>query len=284
MRLYLLFCLCLGVVGASFAPVAHADGRLGRAKAAASAATSDDDSDDDDCDDEDDEGAVSGVGELIGRMIAAAISGDDGPPSAYAPYPYASALSPYLVPDSELQVAALQRDEGDVGLEMAAHSTRMQAWAGQVALAGGYFYGVGQSHLDLRLLTPSRWELNLRGAWLYEPAAREHAFLVDAGAGYRFVQAGPLLLRLLGAVQAFGDTQQSALGGSVGLGFDVFLGAPVVLSASASAGVVGSAGLLDARAQLGVMLSRVELFAAFQYLVIGPSNLSAPLLGARLWL
>ncbi|MEY4575721.1 MAG: hypothetical protein RL701_424 [Pseudomonadota bacterium] len=299
MRLFLAIGCCLSLVASSsLASLAHADGRLGRAKEAASG-SDDDDSDrsssggsgrhhghhsDDDDDDDDDTGVGAAFGELLARIIAAAIRGDGSPPAAYAPYPYASTLAPYLVPDSELQVAALQRDDGELDADMAAHSTRMQAWAGQVALAGGYFSGVGQSQLAVRVLTPSRWEINARGAWLYEPAARENAFLADAGAGLRLVQTGGFMLRLLGAVNAFGDGQRAAFGGSAGLGFDLFLGAPVVLSATASAGAVGSAGLLDARAQLGVMVSRVELFAAFQYLIIGPSNLSAPLLGARLWL
>ena len=57
---------------------------------------------------------------------------------------------------------------------------------------------------------------------------------------------------------------------------------PLVLSASLSGGVAESASLIDGRASTRLDVRRLELFAEFEYLHIGPSNLYTPLIGARL--
>jgi hypothetical protein len=206
------------------------------------------------------------------------------PSAAYAHYPYARPhvgyIQPGVAPLSELTAT----DAAPATEESAAPSSATQSWAGQVALAAGYFAGVAHSDLDMRLLTPTRLEVDVRGSMLYEPSARDAAVLWGASLGYRLLQWNFLMARLLGGVRYFGDGQAGEMGVDLGLGLDLFLGRPVVVSATLSGGNLGQALVADARIQVGVMLKRTELFAALEYLRIGPSNLSTPLIGARFWL
>jgi hypothetical protein len=206
------------------------------------------------------------------------------PSAAYARYPYAGPHVGFIQPgrDSGAELAA--SDDAPTVRDPTAPVVATQAWAGQVALAAGYFAGVAHSDIDLRLLTPGRLELGVRGSMLYEPSAGDAAMLWGASLGYRLIQWNFMMARLLGGVRYFGDSQAGEMGVDLGLGLDLFLGRPVVVSATLSGGNLGQALVADARVQVGVMLKRTELFAALQYLRIGSSNLSTPLIGARLWL
>lgn len=113
---------------------------------------------------------------------------------------------------------------------------------------------------------------------------RNYAVLAGATLGYRLADLHWLMLRMLFGARYFGDFHGGVGGVEAGLGFDLFIAKPIVLSASFTGGGVGSAGFLEARAQLGVMLSRLELFGGFSYLNIGGVNLHSPVLGVRLWL
>lgn len=151
-------------------------------------------------------------------------------------------------------------------------------------LEGGYLLGVSHSGLDARLLTPSLFELALRGTVLYEPALQDRAFLGAAELGLRVLSLRPLLVRLFASALYFEQGGYENSGGELGIGLDLFVGRPWVVTARASGAVLGDSVVSRARVQLGYLFTRYELFVAYEYLRIGSVNLSAPLIGTRLWL
>ncbi|HKU39520.1 MAG TPA: hypothetical protein VJR89_15280 [Polyangiales bacterium] len=202
------------------------------------------------------------------------------PAPAYAPYPYASPLAPYLL-DAELQVASTS-SALDVQLRRAHVAGR--PFAGQLSIDGGYLGGVAHSGMDARLLTPSPFELGARTALLYEPSARDYSLFGAAEVGLRFASLRVLSVRASVGPAWFGKPSEMLYGVELGLGLDVYLGRPWVLSARASGAMLGDLLCPQARLQLGYLFGRAEVFAAYEYLRVGSVDLSTPLFGTRIWL
>lgn len=218
-------------------------------------------------------------------VSADAVEDEEEPPSdpiAYAAYPYAIAAFPYLTPaDFDLGPEGVETPEQ---LERDFEAGPVQHWAGQIALSASYLHDVVHGDFDARLLTPLRVELSMHGTWLHEGANSDTAVLLSGALGYRLLQWHFLMARIFVGVQRFGGWVKAEAGPELGLGFDMFLVRPLVLSGDASAGAVGHAAALEARGRLGIMLGRIEVFAAAEYLRIGSSDLSSFGLGTRLWL
>lgn len=204
-------------------------------------------------------------------------------PQTYASYPYASSRGTYLLEPDLQPWADTSVDES--GSASTPDSAVGRAWAGQLSLDAGYLLGVMHGHWSARLLTPSRFELAVRGTLLYEPSLQDRAQLVAAEFGLRVLQLDWLMVRLFAAAQSF--DQGGALtqyGGELGIDLDLFLGAPWVVSLRGAGAILGEALVSTARIQLGYLFERYEVFVAYQDFRIGAVDLSSPLVGLRVWL
>lgn len=202
------------------------------------------------------------------------------PEATYSSYPYETSRSPYLV-DPELQVASTS---ATLDAHLRAEHTAGQAFAGQLSLDAGFLAGVGRSNLSMRVLMPGPLEVSAHNAVLWEPAANDYSLFGGLAIEARVAQSQVGFLRLFAGFAYFGQISEMLTGGELGLSMEVFLGRPWILTASASAAYVGEVLAPQARVQLGYLFGRSEVFVAYQYLQIGSVDLSAPLLGTRIWL
>lgn len=202
------------------------------------------------------------------------------PPATYSSYPYAIKSSAYVI-EPELQVASTS---AGLDAHLRAERSTGQAFGGQLTLDAGFMSGVGQSNVGARILTPGRFELSARNAFLWEPAAHDYSIAGTVDLGYRFYQNSGVMFRFLLGAAYFGQFGYVEGGPHIGLGLDLFVGRPWVLSFEASTAVVGEVLMPQARVQLGYLFGRSEIFAGYQYMEVGSVGLSAPLLGTRIWL
>ena len=202
------------------------------------------------------------------------------PQPTYSSYPYETSRSPYLL-DPVLQVASTS---ASLDAYLRSEHTAGQAFAGQLSLDAGFLAGVGRSNLSVRVLMPGPLEVSARNAVLWEPAANDYSLFGALAIEARVAQSQVAFLRVFAGFAYFGQIREMLTGGELGLSMEVFLGRPWILTASASATYVGEVLAPQARVQLGYLFGRSEVFVAYQYLQIGSVDLSAPLLGTRIWL
>jgi hypothetical protein len=252
---------------------------------------------DDDDDDDDDDG-----GGIIGALFEALFDIDDDPhprrtrdetpsytpaPSlnieyGYARYPYAGGHQGYLVP-RQLEIAY----DGPVR----PLARRPHDYALQLSLEAGYLDGVARGGPSLRLLTPSRFEVDTRYALFHEwladaPPGAPDTDATSLGAthlSYRLGEGVAGLLRLGAGMRYMADRTGAEAGFDMLVGADLFVARPFVLSLELTGGTLGEAVVFAPRVQLGVMLGRYELFASYEHMVIGEVELPAPMLGTRIW-
>lgn len=283
---------------------AAADGKIQRARDQArgndraSGSNYDDDDDSDEHYDEDDDDIGS---QIVGGLLEAIFSSDDDPPPrntpptggstidpftpsyGYARYPYASGHDGYLVP-REIQLA--------YGGPVRPVARRPHDYAVQLSLEAGYLDDIARVAPNLRLLTPSRVELDTRWAYLHEtlddalPGQRtsDSTNLGSSHLSYRLGEGVAGLLRLGLGMRYMVDHVGSELGFDMLVGADLFVGSPFVVSLELTGGTLGDAVVFAPRAQLGVMLGRCEVFAAYEHVVIGEVEFPTPMLGSRIWL
>jgi hypothetical protein len=282
---------------------ANADGKLQRAREEvrgrdSSGGSSSDDDDDDDDDDDHDHG-----GGIIGGLLEAIFSSDSEPPPreenepqtvsslpawnptyGYARYPYANGHDGYLVP-REIEVAY----DGTIVRPLA---TRPHDYAVQLTLEAGYLDSVARVGPSLRLLTPSRVEVETRFALLHESLEQvapgeptsDASSLGASHLSYRLGEGVAGLLRFGIGMRYMVDDLGADAGFDMLVSAELFVGRPFVLTLELTGGTLGEAVVFAPRAQLGVMLGRCELFASYEHLVIGEVELPAPMLGTRIWL
>ncbi|HMI91594.1 MAG TPA: hypothetical protein VK509_09545, partial [Polyangiales bacterium] len=249
-------------------------------------------SDDDDDDDDDDGG-------FIGALFEAIFDLDDDPPPprfgsgyepapslvpeyGYARYPYAGGHDGYLVP-RQLELAY----DGPIR----PLARRPNDYALQLSLEAGYLDSVARGGTSLRLLTPSRIELETRYALFHEwladaPAGEPDTDASSLGAShlsYRLGEGVAGLLRLGLGMRYMVDRTGAEAGFDMLIGAELFVGRPFVLSLELTGGTLGEAVVFAPRVQLGVMLGRAELFASYEHLLIGEVELPTPMLGTRIW-
>ncbi|UJR83854.1 hypothetical protein [Sandaracinus amylolyticus] len=237
-------------------------------------------SDDDDDDDDDDDGGlldgasitVRGDGDSPSSTDAGWSAGTTWPDYALAPQPYASDC------DAQLRPLAPGVDEG---FELA---VRADAEVGY-ALGGAWRGAVG-----VRLQLPMQLDLATRYSMFVEPHGGDIRFVVLGGFGieYRLIDVPGAQLRIGAEARTFYDSIDTIWGGGATFGLDLFPGEPVVLSTELAAAFVGQAFELRARAQIGVLIESVEIFAGYHYDGLFRDgvhvDLGGPMLGVRAWL
>ena len=252
----------------------------------------DDDRDSDSDEDDDDDGGI--IGALFGAIFDSLDEPDPPPyrswssgpsllPSyGYARYPYADGHDGFLV-SRELEIAY----QG----ELRPLARRPHDYALQLTLEAGYLDGVARGGTNLRLLSPSRFEVGTRLAffheWLDQPerdeADTDTTSLGATHLSYRIGQGSAGLLRLGIGMRYLIDRTGADAGFDMLVGAELFVARPFVLSLELTGGTLGDAVVFAPRAQLGLMLGRTELFASYEHLVIGEVELPAPMLGTRIW-
>jgi hypothetical protein len=128
-------------------------------------------------------------------------------------------------------------------------------------------------------------------SYYLEPAARDALYLGTANLNLIPVRARRGIVRLGGGINTMIDGRvpgeghrEYALGWNVTSSFDLFPAWPVVFSGRADIGKLHHAWMGRARASVGVMLWRMEIFGGYEHTQVGRVGMGGPMLGIRLWL
>jgi hypothetical protein len=160
--------------------------------------------------------------------------------------------------------------------------------SGQVRAEGGYILGgVYRGGFGARLMTPLPLELDVNFHALAEPLPDntvDRSTFGNAHLGFRFAQSERVQFRTGLGHQQFADRQGIEPGIDFFYGFEAELGAHLILAVGGNLGSAGHAFVGQARATLGVMLGRVEMYAGYDHVSIGGVLLGGPTAGLRAWL
>jgi hypothetical protein len=128
-------------------------------------------------------------------------------------------------------------------------------------------------------------------SYYLEPAAKDALYLGTANLNLIPIHARRGVLRLGGGFNTMIDGRlpgqghrEYALGWNVTSSFDLFPAWPVVLSARADVGQLYHAWMGRARASVGVMLWRMEIYGGYEHTQVGRVGMGGPMVGVRLWL
>ncbi len=138
----------------------------------------------------------------------------------------------------------------------------------------------------LQLITASRFGLDAQIDWLREPATgpiQDELRLGDCNVVYRFAQNERAQFYTGVGFNWLDDPIDTNFGFNFTYGADFFPAKPWVLSSSFDWGKLGNAGLFRFRTTAGVMVDRVEVFAGYEYLDIGSTQINTYVTGVRLW-
>jgi len=213
--------------------------------------------------------------------------GERGTPG-YEDYPYSrgsNGLLRYPEPmrDEEVERASV----ADVSPDRDATSSG-KTMAAQVRAEGGYILGgVYRGGVGARLMTPIRLELDGNFFALAEPLVDgtvDRSTFANAHLGLRFAQSEHVQFRTGLGYQQYADQQGVEPGIDFFYGFEAEIGAHLVLAASGNLGSAGQAFVGQARATLGVMVGRFEIFAGYDHASIGGVPLGGPTAGVQAWL
>src|SRR5260221_6613133 len=210
-----------------------------------------------------------------------------GPP-VFEDYPYAGGSNGLL------RYAAAERDEGVDETSASYESVESglpatgKSVVGQVQAEGGYILGgVYRGGLGARLMTPMRLELDINLHGFAEPLpgkAADSSSFANAHLGLRFAQSERVQFHTGLGYQQYADGRGIETGIDFFYGFEAELGAHLILAASGNLGSAGHALVGQARATLGVMVGRVEIYAGYDHISIGGVLLGGPAAGDRAWL
>lgn len=159
---------------------------------------------------------------------------------------------------------------------------------GQIRAEGSYILGgVYRGGLGARLMMPFRLELDGTFYALAEPLGDgnvDQATFADAHLGVRFAESEHVQFHTGFGYEQYADQRSTEPGFDFFYGFEAELGARLVLAAGVDAGAVGHAFVGQARASLGVMIGRFEIYAGYDHVSIGGVALGGPTAGVQAWL
>lgn len=152
---------------------------------------------------------------------------------------------------------------------------------------GTDFDGLDRVTGELTLDTASR--LGVRTRWdfyreeLSSCGCTDGIVLTTTDLTFRFAQHEMVEMYTGLGFRSYDDGTDTRFGFNFTYGAEVFFQPPWVLSTTLDAGTLGEAGVFHARAALGAVWHRLELFGGYDFLRIGSVSLQGPLLGIRLW-
>lgn len=192
-------------------------------------------------------------------------------------YPYADGQDAYL---------AVPKDEssGESGYDARAVG---RSWSVQAAVEEGYdFEDVSFTTFTLRADTSSRWGLDASLSLLREDlptGGTDELALGDVNLRFRFAQSERAQWHVGIGMRYMTDDLGTEEGINFIYGADFFPKEPWVLSGSVELGTLGHATVVEARATLGMMFDRWELYAGWNHLSIDDTTINGPVAGLRLW-
>lgn len=180
---------------------------------------------------------------------------------------------------------------GDFRYEARASDERARKRAGQVWTEGAWQgRGLWRSAAGLRI-DGQYFGFDGDLSYYLEPAAKDALYLGTANLNIVPIHARRGIFRLGGGFNTMIDGRlpgeghrEYALGWNVTSSVDLFPAWPVVLSARADVGQLYHAFMGRARASVGVVLWRMEIYGGYEHTQIGKVGLGGPMLGIRLWL
>lgn len=211
----------------------------------------------------------------------------------YEDYPYSHGSNgllryPEIPPDD-----ALDEVPAKDPLAGRSDSASGKSMAGQIRLEGGYILGgVYRGGVGGRLMPPGRVELDVNFHALAEAlvdGSVDRATFGNAHLGLRFAESEHVQFRTAFGYQQFADKEGVEPGIDFSYGFEAEIGAHLILAASGDLGSAGHAFVWQARATLGVMIDRMEIYAGYDHIGIervgvGDVPLGGPTAGIRAWL
>jgi hypothetical protein len=158
----------------------------------------------------------------------------------------------------------------------------------EVGLESGYMLQqVVPTTAGVRLQLPLRLELDSRVTLLRDFAEQtaEHALSMNSHVAYRFARGRRADFRTGVGVRLY-VFDKTLAGVDLLYAIDSYLGRGVVARIELHAGTLGRAFLAQARATLGVMVERFELYAGYDHMVVageGTARLGGAVAGVRSW-
>ncbi len=164
---------------------------------------------------------------------------------------------------------------------------------GQLSAEGSYLFGgMLRSGLAARVGS-ARLDLDTQMSFYLEPPARDALYLGDTSLNLAPVALPRIVWRVgLGARYMLdarlpgtgSGPREYAMGWNFTTSLDVFPGRPFVISARLDRGMLYQTPVWRARATVGLVRDRFELFAGYDHTQIETVALGGPLLGLRAWL
>jgi hypothetical protein len=163
----------------------------------------------------------------------------------------------------------------------------VKTWAVRVSLEDGNNFD-DINRLNGRVFVDTTWRVGLwtNWSWLHQTLPRgctDDSLLSDTNLTYRIAQSERVEIHAGGGFRMLNYSGGTRFGGNFLYSADLFLTDPFVLSGLFEIGWLGSDLVLEGRGTVGVIYHRVELFAGYDFLRIGSSNIQGPLAGIRLW-
>ncbi|MFK7985023.1 MAG: hypothetical protein AB8I08_03255 [Sandaracinaceae bacterium] len=204
-----------------------------------------------------------------------------GPEWWLADHPYADGVDGYAV--------YLPVDGSDLD------APPVQDIAVSASAEGGYLLGdAGRSALELRVMLPDRFEIDVRSAVLFEPRPAgtwSLAGMQTLHLGLRFAQDANWQFHVGMGARLFHDRQGAMPGFDFRYQVDVFPARPWVVSVRLSLGNLGRALTVGGRVTIGLALGPVEVLVGYDHLAVIDGvdhsrsvDLSGPIGGLRIWI
>ena len=219
-----------------------------------------------DWDDDDDDYGSSSTTVGDGAVLA------PRPGRRYRHYPYEGGALDYMFVPRPGDTKARKR---------AAQVWGEGAWQGQ-----GLWRSGGGLRLDGQVLS-----LDGDLSYYLEPAANDALYLGTLNLGFVPIKERRAIVRLGGGMSTMIDGRvpgqghrEYALGWNVSTSVDLFPTWPVVISGRLDGGRLYQAWMGRARASVGVMLWRMEIYGGYEHTQVGRVGLGGPTAGIRLWI
>ncbi len=183
------------------------------------------------------------------------------------------------------------RSEGWIVDPWKGNPTEHRRVTGRASAEGSYLYrGLVRSGFSARIGSP-RVDVDTQLSFYLQTPASDALYLGDTGLNFAPVALPRLVWRVgMGArymidarLPGAGPREYSA-GWNMSTSLDAFPGRPFVMSARVDRGMLYRTTVWRARATVGIVQKRFELFAGYDHTQIERVALGGPLLGLRAWL
>jgi hypothetical protein len=196
----------------------------------------------------------------------------------FTPYPYVGSYRGYQVLPIETAQELYDIETNDV---------LRKNWAGRVSIENGNdFSGLNRFNGQLRLEHLSRFGIITNWNYFREDLGNgryDETVIGDTNLTFRFAQNEIASMYAGLGFRVLTDRQQTNFGFNFTYGGDWFPRRPWVVSTSIDVGNLGGAGVFHVRATVGAVVRGWEIFAGYDLLCIGDTNLQGPLAGLRWW-